>query len=325
MTAADSGSAPLRLDLKVGYSCNNRCVFCVQGDKRDRLPDRTTDELRGLLSERRDQTDSVVLTGGEVTLREDLVDLVRHARTLGYTTIQLQTNGRRLSYAPYVQALVAAGVTEIAPALHGSLPETHDGLTRARGAFKQVIRGIRNARAAGLPVITNTVVVQGNYEELPDLVRLLVRLQVSQLQLAYVHPAGTAGERFDDVVPRFTDAVPFVHEALDVARQWRVRAYTEAIPYCFMEGYEYHVVEGHIPATWIEDGAKVIEDYTAYRWTEGKAKGPPCEACCRRSVCEGPWHEYPRVFGWDEFRSVTEDDPRRVVATAQGGSHDSTN
>ena len=92
-----------------------------------------------------------------------------------------------------------------------------------------------------------------------------------------------------------------------------------------MEGYEDHVVEGHIPATWIEDGAKVIEDYTAYRWTEGKAKGPPCEGCCRGSVCEGPWHEYPRVFGWDEFRSVTEDDPRRVVATAQGGSHDSTN
>jgi MoaA/NifB/PqqE/SkfB family radical SAM enzyme len=317
MSAGSDGSSRLRLDLKVGYSCNNRCVFCVQGDKRDRLSDRTTEELRELLSERRTQTDSVVLTGGEVTLREDLLELVRYARTLGYTTIQLQTNGRRLSYKPYVRALVAAGVTEVSPALHGSSPETHDRLTRSRGAFQQVVHGIENVRDAGLPVISNSVVVESNYREMPDLVRLLVRLRVSQLQLAYVHPAGTAGAQFDDVVPRFTDAIPFIHEAITVARQWRVRAYTEAIPYCFMAGYEEHIVEDHIPATWVEDGAKVIEDYTAYRWAEGKAKGPPCATCRRSSVCEGPWHEYPREFGWDEFHPITDSTPNQNPVTPQ--------
>ena len=31
-----------RVDVKVGFSCNNYCKFCVQGDKRDRFEDKST-------------------------------------------------------------------------------------------------------------------------------------------------------------------------------------------------------------------------------------------------------------------------------------------
>ena len=145
----------------------------------------------------------------------------------------------------------------------------------------------------------------------------MARLDVTQFQFAYVHPAGTAEQLFEKVVPRFSEAVPFIHQALDVARGTGIRTYTEAVPYCFMRGYEEHVVEGVIPPTWVEDGPMVIEDYTAYRWVEGKAKGAPCEDCSLKRVCEGPWHEYPREFGWDEF-SPRDDDPNRITERASG-------
>ena len=38
-----------RVDVKCGFSCNNRCLFCVQGEKRSEYPDKTTDELRAVL------------------------------------------------------------------------------------------------------------------------------------------------------------------------------------------------------------------------------------------------------------------------------------
>ena len=112
-----------RLDLKVGFRCNNRCTFCVQGDKRLTVGDRTTEELKAILRDRREGASGVVFTGGEPTVRDDLCDLVSHAHELGYRPIQVQTNGRRLAYMPFVRALLAAGTTEVSPALHGSTEE----------------------------------------------------------------------------------------------------------------------------------------------------------------------------------------------------------
>ena len=297
----------MRLDLKVGFSCNNKCVFCVQGDKRDRYDDRPFDEICDILASNVERTGHVVLTGGEATVRKDIVEIVAKARELGYTDIQLQTNGRRLSYAPFVAAMMEAGMTEVAPALHGSNPAIHDALTRAPGAWMQVVRGIRNCRKAGLPVIMNSVIVQQNYRDLPQLARLLCDLDVTQMQFAMVHPAGTAERYFERVVPRFSDAGPHVHAALQVARDRGVRAFAEAMPFCFMRGYELEVAEPGIPDTTIFDAELTIDDYTAYRLGEGKAKGPPCAGCSFDAVCEGPWHEYPEEMGWDEFEPRADD------------------
>ena len=290
-----------RLDLKVGFACNNRCWFCVQGDKRERIPPRSSQEIREVLRERAASLDSVVFTGGEPTVRNDLGELIAYARELGYRSIQLQTNGRRLAYLTYARALVAAGMTEFAPSLHGSTAEIHEGLTRAAGSWAQTIDGIRNVRALGLPVITNSVVTKANAADLPALAALLVSLGVTQIQFAYVHPEGTADLHFGDVVPRFSETVPFLHRALDVVRAAGIPAFSEAVPYCFMRGYEDCVAEQIIPETCVVDRPVVIESYTDYRWKEGKAHGPPCGECAAASVCEGPWREYPRENGWGEF------------------------
>ena len=42
-----------RVDLKVGFRCNNYCHFCVQGDKRERMPAKPEEELVASLEEGR--------------------------------------------------------------------------------------------------------------------------------------------------------------------------------------------------------------------------------------------------------------------------------
>ena len=61
---------------------------------------------------------------------------------------------------------------------------------------------------------------------------------------------------------------------LDVGIKAGRTVMTEAIPYCFMSGYEDHVAEKIIPRTKIYDADAVIEDFTETRRNEGKAKGP---------------------------------------------------
>ncbi len=295
-----------RIDLKVGFDCNNQCLFCVQGDKRERIKPRSGQKLVEILRQNAGKVKAVVFTGGEPTIRNDIVSLVKLAKSLGYTTIQIQTNGRRFCYLPFVKAIKEAGVTEISPALHGSTAEIHDQLTLAAGSFEQTVAGIKNGIKMGLKVITNSVVVKGNLTDLPKLAKLLVALKVDQLQFAFVHPLGTARKLFDQVVPRFSQARPFLHKALDITRAAGILTYTEAVPYCFMSDYEEHVVEEVIPDTRVIDKPTIIDDYTQYRLNQGKVKTEKCGQCKWNQKCEGPWREYPEHYGWDEFVPIEE-------------------
>ena len=294
-------STPPRADVKVGFACNNRCVFCAQGDKRSGCGSLPVEEILRRLVEVRKTTSSLVLTGGEPTIHKHIVTLVRAASRLGFAPIQIQTNARLLAYSDALSTLIAAGATEFSPSLHGSTAEIHDGLTRAAGSFTQTVNGIRNVIAAGAAIVTNSVITRDNVHDLPLLIDLLGSLGVRKGQLAFVHPVGTAQELFDDVVPRLPDIVAPVAEARQAALRHGMHLTTEAIPYCFLRGMEDLVVEQSIPPTTVVDLDGQVADYSSWRQTEGKAHGTPCLSCARRSQCEGPWREYPAKFGWDEF------------------------
>jgi len=306
-----------RVDLKLGFSCNNRCRFCVQGDKRHRLADLDTAELKKRLDDARTHVNSIVFTGGEVTLRPDLVELVAYARGLGFGAIQIQTNGRMFAYRKNCEELIAAGANEFSPALHGHTAELHDYLTRAKGSFAQTSRGIRNLKQLGQPVITNSVITRSNYRHLPALARLLLRLDVDQYQFAFVHPLGTALEQFHSVVPRLTLAARYVAEGLDLGIRAGRIVMTEAIPACFLPGRERYIAETIMPETRVYDAKVVLESYKEYRLTEGKTKGPQCPECVWNDPCEGPWREYPDHYGWDEFVPV-KDKSRPPIAHLPG-------
>ena len=294
-----------RIDVKIGFDCNNKCDFCAQGGKRLRTGRKSLAQIKAVLQRARGEgVTGAVFTGGEPTLHPDLVKAVRAARALGYESVQVQTNGRRFAYYDYCLELKQAGVTEMGPSLHGSTPEIHEGLTRAAGGFKEVVRGIMNCKKLGMYVLTNSVITSLNYRDLPELARLLVHLKVNQFQLAYVHLVGSAWENRKVLAPRKAAIMPYVRRALDAGIESGTGCYTEAIPFCLMKGYEQCVAERVIPEGPVSDADFYIESYGDYRRNEGKVKRPACRACKWFSACEGPWHEYPELYGWDEFKPV---------------------
>ncbi len=294
-----------RIDIKITFRCNNLCRFCAQGHKRDMYPDRGAKTVAGELKKAyASGVRGVVFTGGEPSLHPDILGFVRAAKRTGFKSIQLQTNGRALAYPEFCEKLFKAGLTEIGPSLHGAKAATHDKLTGSAGSFRQTVAGIANAVRTGLAVITNTVITSANYRELPALAALLIKLGVSQYQFAFVHIVGTAAENSRRIVPRKTAVMPFVKKGLDLGLKAGVPGFTEAIPFCLMKGYEQCVAERIIPAGPVVDADRFIKDYGVYRRTEGKAKGPRCPGCRYFKLCEGPWREYPALYGWKEFVPV---------------------
>lgn len=296
----------MRVDLKLDFACNNRCAFCVQGNKRYECGPRDTRQIRtDLETGLRRGARQLVLTGGEPTLSANLLGVIRIARQLGYESVQIQSNGRSFYYLQVCRAVIQAGATEFSPSIHGANADTHDRLTGAAGSFDQTLQGIRNLVSLGQTVITNTVITRVNYQELPTLAQLLVGLGVGQFQFAYVHIVGSAASNAEWLVARKTEIMSSVLTALDIGRKAGVTCMTEAIPYCLMPGYETHVAERIIPESMIFDDDRTVDDYGEYRRHEGKMKRPECCSCRYFSRCEGPWREYPERFGWDEFVPVT--------------------
>lgn len=297
-----------RIDIKLNFSCNNRCVFCVQGDRRYKERDKKTRDVRELLLKAVKKRREVVFTGGEVTTREDLPELVSYARKIGFKEVQLQTNGRRFFYEDYCKKLIDAGVTYFGLALHGPTAEIHDSLTRARGSFLQTTTAIKNLKKLKQRVIMNSVITKKGYPHFPVLADLLIDLNVDQYQFAFIHINSIIkGDKklVEEVVPKKSDIMPYIKEGLQKGIDKGVFVMTEAIPFCFMKGYEEYIAEyGKIPDSDCYDGEQEILDYQNYRKNDGKAKGPECKRCKYFKICEGPWKEYPEIFGWDEFVPV---------------------
>jgi GTP 3',8-cyclase len=149
-------------DLRISLTqrCNLRCVFChMEGQPH------ATEELTPAQIERVVRVasgmgvDRVKLTGGEPTLRTDIVEIVERIAP-HVDEVSMTTNGLRLE--ALARPLRAAGLTRVNVSLPSLEPAVYRELTGVDGVAATV-RGIRAAAAAGLaPIKLNVVALDGS-------------------------------------------------------------------------------------------------------------------------------------------------------------------
>ncbi len=112
------------------------------------------------------------LTGGEPTIRHNVIDIVsRIAQTEGVETVAMTTNGLLLD--ELARPLAAAGLQRANISIDTINPDKFKTLTRW-GRVEQVWEGIRAAEEAGIEVKLNAVVVRkyNDKQDVIDLARL---------------------------------------------------------------------------------------------------------------------------------------------------------
>jgi radical SAM protein with 4Fe4S-binding SPASM domain len=175
-------TAPYRMDLAVTYRCNNDCAHCYNARART-FPEMDTAHWKAVLDKLWDiGVPHIVFTGGEPTLRDDLPELVAYAESKGQIA-GLNTNGRRLADARFVNRLVDAGLDHLQVTVESSESGVHDGMVGPRGAFEQTIRGLRNALKSPLFVMTNTTMLRTNVETLAETLDFLADVGVPTIGL----------------------------------------------------------------------------------------------------------------------------------------------
>jgi cyclic pyranopterin phosphate synthase len=152
--------------------CNFRCTYCSPAETEAPGGLLTREELSRLfrlfagLGVRR-----LRLTGGEPTLRRDVVEIVGDAAsTPGIEDVALTTNGYRLDQL--VAPLAEAGLGSLNVSLDTLHPERLAGLSGAGARLERILAGIDAAAGRFRSLKLNTVVVKGvNEDEIPALVR----------------------------------------------------------------------------------------------------------------------------------------------------------
>lgn len=301
-------------DLKLGYSCNNRCVHCVIAGDRQALQDAgmpqdlSTAEWQEALSAYASAgVDRVVLTGGEVTIRPDFLEIVRCCAEHGFA-VGIQTNGRRFALVAVCDAVAQLEDVGLTVALHAATASVHDGITRARGSFNETIRGIRNLRELGKAVTLKVVMSKLNAGGLTGILDLASELRVRSACFAFPHALGDAWRYFDVVVPRYCELEKELAALAKRAYKLAIEIEFEAVPLCVLGQYAELASELHDLGPFVRLYKPVGR--TTLDWDQTrrsiKRKGLRCGACLYSLICEGCWMEYIERFGDAEFVPVME-------------------
>lgn len=160
-------AAPHRMDLMIAamtdgegrWQCNQKCKFCyAAGQSLGKSSEMTTVEWKTVLDRlKQARVPMVTFTGGEPTLRPDLVELVDHAK---WFVTRLNTNGVALT-DELVKGLKAASLDSLQVTLYSADPTIHNELTGS-DHHADTIAGIRRAVEAGLDVSVNTPLCRAN-------------------------------------------------------------------------------------------------------------------------------------------------------------------
>jgi len=150
--------------LDVTARCNLRCPVCFASASSVAPPDPTMNAL--LASCRHLMAHSgpvgIHLSGGEPTVRNDLPQIIREIRALGFTYIQLNTNGLRLAHdAEFTADLQDAGLSSVFLQFDGITNDVYQSL-RGRPLLAEKLQAIRNCGEHGLGVVLVPTLVRGS-------------------------------------------------------------------------------------------------------------------------------------------------------------------
>jgi MoaA/NifB/PqqE/SkfB family radical SAM enzyme len=279
--------------VRVNFHCNQSCTFCFVSTH---LPSPGEDMVRAAIEDAARRGTKVVLSGGEPTLNPRLADYVRLAKSRSRLPVVLQTNAVKLDDPSLVRALVDAGLDEAFVSLHGATAEISDRVTETPGTFVRTKAGIDELAKTSILVVINFVLCRTNYLEATAFVRLVAeRWPKALVNFSFVAPSSDLVPRTTALIPSYTDVLPHLAEAMEVARDGGLPVVGLesmcGLPLCLVPGSVRDLALAEIP-----------EGFDAGEFV----KGTTCQDCALQTRCHGLRRGYAAIYGEGELRAIAD-------------------
>jgi len=278
-----------KIIVNTTYECNNNCIFCAVADRKGFKED-YNHQLKLIKEARKKGAEYIDFDGGEPTLSLNFFKLIKAAVKLGYSQINLTTNGRMLSEKENAQKICKSGITSILFSLHGHNSEIHDNITRSRGSFIETVSGIDNVLALkikNLSVGVNITITKDNVNHLLEFADFLKILGINKVNLQALTPFGSA---LDGMLPDNNILIDNVSKLISKYDKEIEINLANFVP-CFFDGksdlgfFVQDFLKHERNMAFIGSEEKNLADFLASK----RKKMIKCNNCAYDIVCNGEW------------------------------------
>ncbi len=247
--------------------CNLKCVHCyAQSEDRDYPGEMSTEEGKAMIDDLAEFGAPVLLfSGGEPTIRKDLVELMLYAKSKGMRVV-ISTNGTLIT-PERAKQYAEVGLSYVGVSLDGGR-ETHDLFRGLPGSFDKAIAGIRNARDAGIKVGLRMTINKRNWQDIPEIFKVMEEENIPRACFYHLVYTGRGSELMKEDLD---------HEETRKA----VRLIMDHTKDMFDKGLEPEVltVDNHADGPFVymellkEDPERAEEVLQLLQWNQGNSSG----------------------------------------------------
>lgn len=296
-------------ELTLGYACNCNCRFCSISSSFKKINKTTSEAIADIYQASKQGFNLLGFGGGEPTIRDDIIKLVKFSKGLGFEIIRIQTNGVMLGYEDFCKRMLDAGATFFKISVHGHNAKIHDYLTRKRGSFDLVLKGIDNLHKLDMRIEANIVLNKINYKFLPQYINFFMDRGVSSFCIVFPMYTGNMYENRKEIGIKVSEAISYIREAMEMINSLGLdKGIVMNTPLCYMKGYEDEVVEEYnmkliAPNMVIDDADENVKSE--------KVKLAECKGCRSTYRCNGVWKKYISIYGDGEFKRLKKDNDKK--------------
>lgn len=292
--------------LTLDFRCNNDCLLCANTPQERREDKILTakDVYEFLGRTKMGRGDSIEISGGEPTLRKDIVDIFKFYRDNSDAELVLLSNARKLSEGKLSNQL--SGYTDrIATAIYNTNPQMHDFVTQRNKSFSQTLKGLKNMDDNGTKISVKMIPIKQNYKELPEFVDFAFKnFSDPTVFFSGLDLKGHAEINRDKLSVSYSEIMPYLEKALDKAEDYGKHVLVFTMPMCSIDPHYWKYysigmdeiskeIEFMVPGV-----PKDKESLFLGRPTEG------CKECALEPRCYWPWQGYIETFGDKEIKPI---------------------
>jgi len=292
------------LDIKVGYLCNNACVFCLNKDKRY-FKEYPIEILKNQIKKSIDRgCGKLIISGGEPLISKNFFELLNFAKINHIHTIEIQTNGRMLCYKEIISKLNKFKPISFLVSLHFPNKKLYEKYCQSDG-FSQVINGIKNLVEYGYDFNVNTVVMKPNMPYLEKIVERLRKIGVKNMQYRFIDGRnilnGSGKDEYKRFVPKYSEVIKTIRKIIKKNKDININL--NEFPVCII-GED--LINNLAPLTNLERENLSLDSkvHMSNEIMSQQFVFPNCKECIYRSICKGIRKEYYKIYGDKEINPI---------------------
>jgi pyrroloquinoline quinone biosynthesis protein E len=209
---------PLALLCELTHRCPLRCAYCSNPLELERAAEElSTEGWKDLLTQAaRLGVLQVHFSGGEPTVRKDLVELVAHAAGEGLYT-NLITSGVLIT-PDLARALAAAGLEHAQIGFPDIDEEGSVLITAFKGGLDRKYAAAEALRAVGIALTMNAVITRHNLARLPEMFEVAQKIGARRIEVANVQYYGWGLKNRASLIPS-PEQLDWMNSVVEQARQ----------------------------------------------------------------------------------------------------------